>query len=241
MSDMSLQIFQSKGAHNKPELERAETSAEGNLPVLKNRKKVASLHEIIHYDNWIFNLVKAWQHRTIKSVAACEFSCLRYTGSTVNVCWSLYLSFTLRKQTSFTLTLDLLVFNVRPTYIDNVYLYSSEIRLQCCYSPESCAVKMDHHPLGRVEDERVSEFNALQGPAELRTEVGWAGVRSIDVEPQSLFCTCTTDLNTSTVILLMHLNGTTLQAVLKQTLLGVNVKTYRLVPVQTDCRRHTLP
>lgn len=39
-------------------------------------------------------------------------------------------------------------------------------------SPECCAVKMDHHPLGRVEDKRVSEVDALQRPAELRTDVG---------------------------------------------------------------------
>lgn len=39
------------------------------------------------------------------------------------------------------------------------------------FSPKSCTVKMDHHPLGRVEDKGVSKFNALQGPAELRTEV----------------------------------------------------------------------
>ncbi len=90
---------------------------------------------------------------------------------------------------SFTLTLDLLVFNFRPTFID-IYFCRGEIRLQCSYSPESCAVKMDHHPLGCVEDKRVSKFNAFQGPAKLRTEVGWASVRSINMEPQSFFCTC---------------------------------------------------
>lgn len=37
MSDMSLEVFQAKGAHNKPKFQRTETSAEGNLPIL-NRK-----------------------------------------------------------------------------------------------------------------------------------------------------------------------------------------------------------
>lgn len=45
MSDMSLEVFQSKGAHNKPEFERTETSAEGNLPMLNHRKKYC------HYNN----------------------------------------------------------------------------------------------------------------------------------------------------------------------------------------------
>lgn len=76
------------------------------------------------------------------------------------------------QQASFTLNLDLLVFNFRSNFSDTVYFYRGEIRLQCSFSPESCAVKMDHHPLGRVKDKRVSKFNALQGPAELRTEVG---------------------------------------------------------------------
>lgn len=50
VSDMSLKVSQSKGAHNKPEFERTETSAEGNLPVLNNRKKVVSLYmKMIHY------------------------------------------------------------------------------------------------------------------------------------------------------------------------------------------------
>lgn len=38
MSDMSLEVFQSKGAQNKPEFNGTETSAEGNLPVLNSRK-----------------------------------------------------------------------------------------------------------------------------------------------------------------------------------------------------------
>lgn len=40
MSDMSLEVFQSKGAHNKPEFERTETSTQGNLPMLDNMKEL---------------------------------------------------------------------------------------------------------------------------------------------------------------------------------------------------------
>ena len=63
--------------------------------------------------------------------------------------------------------LGLLVLTFRPAFIDIVYFLS----LQCSYSPESCAVKVDHHPLGGVEDKRVGKFNSLQRPAELRAEV----------------------------------------------------------------------
>lgn len=63
MSDMSLKIFQSKGAHDKPEFKRTETSAEGNLPVLNNRKKVLLLDEMIHSDGWFV--------RTYHKVSGC--------------------------------------------------------------------------------------------------------------------------------------------------------------------------
>lgn len=144
-------------------------------------------------------------------------------------------------QASVPLTFNLLFFNVRPSFMDNISFYSGEKRLSCICSPESCAVKTDHQPLGRVEDKRVSIFNALQGPAELRTDVGWASVCCINMEPHSLFCTC----KTSRVIILMQCsmeqhNVYTTQAVLKQTVAVINLKTYRLVPVQIDCRRHTL-
>lgn len=39
MSDPSLNVFQSKAAHNKPEFQRTEWFPEANLPVLNNRKK----------------------------------------------------------------------------------------------------------------------------------------------------------------------------------------------------------
>lgn len=56
--------------------------------------------------------------------------------------------------------------------------------------PESRAVKVDHHPLGRVEDKRMSKFHTIQGPAQLRTEVGCTSVGGVNVEPQLFFCTC---------------------------------------------------
>lgn len=80
----------------------------------------------------------------------------------------------------------------------DIDFYRAETGLQCSYSPESCTVKMHHHPLGRVEDKSMSKFNALQGPAQLRAEVGRASVRSVNMEPHSLFCTCEKDLNTMT-------------------------------------------
>lgn len=49
---------------------------------------------------------------------------------------------------------------------------------------------MDHHPLRRVENKRVRKFNALHWPAELRTKVGRASIRGINMEPESLFLTC---------------------------------------------------
>lgn len=39
VSDVSLKVLHSKAAHNKPEFERTETSAERNLPVLENKKQ----------------------------------------------------------------------------------------------------------------------------------------------------------------------------------------------------------
>lgn len=49
---------------------------------------------------------------------------------------------------------------------------------------------MDHHPLGRVEDKRMCKLNAIQGPAQLRTEVGGTGVGGVNMQPQLFFCTC---------------------------------------------------
>ena len=57
MSDMSLEVFQPKGAHDKPELERPETSAERNLPVLRDRKKVMLLDVACFYDGYTYDLV----------------------------------------------------------------------------------------------------------------------------------------------------------------------------------------
>lgn len=59
------------------------------------------------------------------------------------------------------------ILDVRATFIDNINFHRGVKG-----SPECCAVKVDHHPLGRVEDKRVSELDALQRPAELRTDVG---------------------------------------------------------------------
>lgn len=42
MCDVSLEVFQSKGPHDKPEFERTEASAEGNLPMLDDGK-----HDVI--------------------------------------------------------------------------------------------------------------------------------------------------------------------------------------------------
>lgn len=38
VSDVSLKVFQSKAAHDKPEFEGTKASAEGDLPVLKHRR-----------------------------------------------------------------------------------------------------------------------------------------------------------------------------------------------------------
>lgn len=65
-----------------------------------------------------------------------------------------------------------------------------EIKWSEFNQPESRAVKMDHHPLGRVEDKRMCKFNAVQGPAKLRTEVGGTSVGGVNMEPQRFFCTC---------------------------------------------------
>lgn len=60
----------------------------------------------------------------------------------------------------------------------------------CSNSPKGCAVKMNHHPFGRVKNKGVRKFNAFQRPAELGTEVGGAGVCSIHVKPEGLLFTC---------------------------------------------------
>lgn len=78
--------------------------------------------------------------------------------------------------------------NGKPNYQPESIL--SDIWLSCANSPECCAVKMDHHPLRRVKNKRVGEFNALQGPTELRTEVSRASIRSINMEPESFLLTC---------------------------------------------------
>lgn len=57
-------------------------------------------------------------------------------------------------------------------------------------SPEGYAVKGDHHPLGGVEDQRISIFDTLQGRAQFWAQVRRPGIGSINVEPQLVFCTC---------------------------------------------------
>lgn len=52
------------------------------------------------------------------------------------------------------------------------------------HSPEPGAVKMHHHPLGRVKGEGVSILDALQEPPELGAQEGSARVGSVDVKPQ---------------------------------------------------------
>lgn len=54
------------------------------------------------------------------------------------------------------------------------------------HSPEASAVKMHHHPLGRIKGEGIGILDTLQKPPELRAQEGSACVGSIDVEPQSL-------------------------------------------------------
>lgn len=94
-------------------------------------------------------------------------------GFTLKVCCSLYLSLTLW------------VFK---------WVLAAEVSLRkrgsspCgeLNSPEPSAVKVHHHPLGRVKGEGVGVLNALQEAPELRAQKGCSCISSIDVEPQSL-------------------------------------------------------
>lgn len=57
-------------------------------------------------------------------------------------------------------------------------------------SPERDAIISDHHPLGGVEHQRISVFDTLQRPAQFWTQIRRPSIRSINVEPQLVFCTC---------------------------------------------------
>lgn len=135
---------------------------------------------VIPYSLWLLVSFHVWgkQDQQWMSAGACIYP--SPWGNKVNP----------HHRPSFTFTLDLLGFDIT----DNAYVFRDEASV---VSPESCAVKMNHHPLGRVEDKRVRKLDAPQGPAELRTDVGWASVRSVNVEPHALFCTCRKDSNTS--------------------------------------------
>lgn len=61
------------------------------------------------------------------------------------------------------------------------------------YSPKSCTVRLDQHPLWGVENKWITKFNTLEFRAQLRTEEGCTSICSINVQPQSLFLTCTKD------------------------------------------------
>lgn len=99
------------------------------------------------------------------------------------------------------------------------------------FSPERDAVISDQHPLGGVEDQRISVFNTLQRPAQFRTQIRRPGIRSINVEPQFAFRTCIKEK----VFFIFFLRYQE-----KKIISEMTAKTHRLVPVQTSCQTHTL-
>lgn len=138
----------------------------------------------------------------------------------MNVRWSLHLSLTLKKTASGNNE-----FHLDFYFYDNIFM--SFMPLLC--SPESYTVKIDHHPLGRVEDQWIGIFDTLQWPAQLWTQIRRRSVRGINVEPQFVFCACVIYLTSFNLF-----NRTKKEWIVS----GMKVKTYRLVPVQTDCQMH---
>ena len=56
--------------------------------------------------------------------------------------------------------------------------------------PHSSAVEMNHHPLGRVECERLRMLNAGNEVAIFGADEGRAGVGGVYVHPDVMFLTC---------------------------------------------------
>ena len=61
--------------------------------------------------------------------------------------------------------------------------------------PHSGAVEMDHHPFGRIESDRVGEFDTVEPVAEFRAQESRSSVGGIDVQPEIFWSTFRLNLN----------------------------------------------
>lgn len=72
----------------------------------------------------------------------------------------------------------------------NVMRTSTRVNLPfLSHSPECSAIKVNHHPFGRVECERICMFNSIQKWSEFWTQKCCPSICSIDVKPETLFNT----------------------------------------------------
>lgn len=101
-------------------------------------------------------------------------------GFTLNVCCSLYLSLTLWVSKRALET---------ESSPDEARL-SRGLEAWLPHSPEPSAVKVHHHPLGRIEGEGIGILDAIQKAPELGAQEGSARIGSIDVQPHPLPGTC---------------------------------------------------